>query len=60
MPRDASLIKLPHSVIADLICARLPIPTVEQLSGTSVAMIEKHYGHLERDNAEEALPSIAI
>ena len=31
-----------------------------QLSGTGVAMIEKHYGHLVRDDAEEALASIAI
>ena len=51
---------LRHSVITDLIRARLPILTVAQLSGTSVAMIEKHYGHLVRDDAEQALASIAI
>lgn len=34
--------------------------TVAQLSGTSVAMIEKHYGHLVRDDAEEALASVAV
>jgi hypothetical protein len=33
---------------------------VARLSGTSVAMIEKHYGHLVRDDAEEALASIAV
>lgn len=60
LPRAASAYTLRHSVITDLIRARLPILTVAQLSGTSVAMIEKHYGHLVRDDAEEALASIAI
>lgn len=60
LPGAASAYTLRHSVITDLIRARLPILTVAQLSGTSVAMIEKHYGHLVRDDAEEALASIAI
>jgi integrase len=60
LPGAASAYTLRHSVITDLIRARLPILTVAQLSGTSVAMIEKHYGHLVRDDAEEALASLAI
>ncbi len=60
LPGAVSAYTLRHSVITDLIRARLPILTVAQLSGTSVAMIEKHYGHLVRDDAEEALASIAI
>lgn len=60
LPGAASAYTLRHSVITDLIRARLPILTVAQLSGTSVAMIERHYGHLVRDDAEEALASIAI
>jgi len=60
LPTAVSAYTLRHSVITDLIRARLPILTVAQLSGTSVAMIEKHYGHLVRDDAEEALASIAI
>ena len=60
VPGAASAYTLRHSVITDLIRARLPILTVAQLSGTSIAMIEKHYGHLVRDDAEEALASIAI
>lgn len=60
VPTAASAYTLRHSVITDLIRARLPILTVAQLSGTSVAMIELHYGHLVRDDAEEALASIAI
>jgi hypothetical protein len=30
------------------------------LSGTSVAMIEKHYGHLVRDDAEDALATLVV
>lgn len=60
LPPAVAAYTLRHSVITDLIRARLPILTVAQLSGTSVAMIEKHYGHLVRDDAEEALASIAI
>ena len=60
VPGAMSAYTLRHSVITDLIRARLPILTVAQLSGTSVAMIERHYGHLVRDDAEEALASLAI
>ncbi len=60
LPGAVAAYTLRHSVITDLIRARLPILTVAQLSGTSVAMIEKHYGHLVRDDAEEALASIAF
>lgn len=60
LPAAVSAYTLRHSVITDLIRARLPILTVAQLSGTSVAMIEKHYGHWGRDDVEDALASIAI
>lgn len=60
LPLAASAYTLRHSVITDLIRARLPILTVAQLSGTSVAMIEKHYGHLVRDDAEEALAALVL
>jgi len=60
LPSAATAYTLRHSVITDLIRARLPILTVAQLSGTSVKMIEDHYGHLVRDDAESALASIAI
>ena len=60
LPSAVSAYTLRHSVITDLIRARLPILTVAQLSGTSVAMIEKHYGHLVRDDAEEALATLFL
>lgn len=60
LPVSASAYTLRHSVITDLIRARLPILTVAQLSGTSVAMIERHYGHLVRDDAEDALATLIL
>ncbi len=60
LPSDASAYTIRHSVITDLVRARLPILTVAQLAGTSVAMIERHYGHLVRDDAEDALATLAL
>lgn len=60
LPSAVSAYTLRHSVLTDLIRYRLPVLTVAQLSGTSVAMIERHYGHLVRNDAEEALNQLAI
>lgn len=60
LPGGVSAYTLRHSVITDLIRSRLPILTVAQLSGTSVAMIEKHYGHLVQDDVEFALATLAL
>ena len=60
LPGAVAAYTLRHSVITDLIRARLPALTVAQLSGTSVAMIERHYGHLARNDAEEALAGLAF
>ena len=60
LPVAASAYTIRHGVITDLVRARLPILTVAQMAGTSVAMIEKHYGHLVRDDAEEALASLSL
>ena len=60
LPSGVAAYTLRHSVITDLIRAGLPALTVAQLSGTSVAMIERHYGHLVRDDAEQALARLAL
>ena len=49
-----------HSVITDLVTGGLDLLTVAQLSGTSVAMIERHYGHLRADYAAAALARLAL
>jgi len=58
LPPGTSAYTLRHSVITDLVRAGVPILTVAQLSDTSVAMIEKHYGHLVRGDAEKALATL--
>lgn len=60
LPPTTSAYTLRHSVITDLVRAGVPILTVAQLSDTSVAMIEKHYGHLVRADAEKALAMLAL
>lgn len=60
LPAGVSAYTLRHCVLTDLVNAGLPILTVAQISGTSVAMIEKHYGHLVGNSAAEALASLAI
>lgn len=60
LPGGVAAYTLRHSVITDLIRAGLPALTVAQLSGTSVAMIERHYGHLVRDDAEQALRQLSL
>jgi integrase len=49
-----------HSIITDLIHSGLDTLTVAQLSGTSILMIEKHYGHLTREHAKEALARLSL
>ena len=60
MPGNVVAYTLRHSTITDLVTAGLPLLTIAQISGTSAEMIEKHYGHLVRDAAVEALASLAF
>lgn len=60
LPANATCYAIRHSVITDLIHSGLDTLTVAQLSGTSVVMIERHYGHLTREHAREALSRLSI
>ena len=60
LPASATAYTLRHSVISDLVHGGLDLLTVAQISGTSVAMIEKHYGHLRESIAETALAGLAL
>jgi hypothetical protein len=51
---------LRHSTITDLIAAGLDTLQVARMSGTSLPMIEKHYGHLRADHAPAALAALAL
>lgn len=59
LPTATVLYTVRHSVITDLVTGGLDIFTVAKLAGTSVAMIEKHYGHLQNEHARRALEKLA-
>ena len=61
LPPAATAYALRHSTITDLISIhRLDVLTVAVLSGTSISMIEKHYGHLLHDRAAAGLAALAL
>jgi integrase len=60
LPAGVCAYTLRHSTITDLVSSRLPLLTIAQISGTSVEMIEKHYGHLDREAAELALRCLSL
>ena len=60
LPATTTAYTIRHSVITDLVHDGLDLLTVAQISGTSVAMIEKHYGHLRADVAATALAKLAL
>ncbi len=60
LPKETTAYTLRHSTITDLVSAGLPLLTIAQISGTSVEMIERHYGHLASDAAVEALGELAL
>jgi integrase len=67
--KAAKLAKLPlatcaytlrHSVITDMLTGGMDSLTVARMAGTSLAMIEKHYGHLLHDHAAKAMEGLAL
>ena len=60
LPDGSTMYTLRHSTISDLVHGGLDLLTVAQISGTSVRMIEQHYGHLRSDVAATALERLAL
>ena len=66
LPTATCAYTLRHSTITDLVTGAgsaaggLDIFTVAKISGTSVVMIEKHYGHLQREHARTALEGLSL
>ena len=60
LPAETVTYTLRHSTITDLVVGGLDLLTIAQLSGTSVEMIEKHYGHFRVDRAAAALAKLAL
>lgn len=60
LPAGTVLYSLRHAAITDLIVAGCDPLTVSRISGTSLAMIQKTYGHLSAAAAESALATLAV
>ncbi len=60
LPNTVTAYTLRHSTITDLVTNGLDLLTVAQISGTSVVMIEKHYGHHRADHAAKALAGLVL
>lgn len=60
LPTGTTAYTFRHRVITDLVVEGLDLLTIAQISGTSVRMIEKHYGHLRGDVASAALARVAV
>jgi integrase len=61
LPLTVTAYALRHSTITDLIAIhRLDTMTVARISGTSLVMIEKHYGHLLQGHAAKALEGLEL
>jgi site-specific recombinase XerD len=60
LPNSITAYALRHSTITDLATGGLDLLSVARVSGTSVAMIEKHYGHHRADLAAAALAALTL
>lgn len=60
LPPETVLYTLRHSWITDAITGGIDLLTVAKLAGTSLAMIEKHYGHLVEDRVPDQLAAIQM
>ena len=60
LPGDSTAYTLRHSTVTDLVSGGLDLLTIAQISGTSVLMIERHYGHLRQAHAAKALAGLAL
>ena len=60
LAKGAVFYTLRHTFIASAITGGVDIHTVAKITGTSVRMIEQHYGKLLQDDARERLNRIAF
>jgi site-specific recombinase XerD len=60
LPTAAVFYSLRHSLITELVHDGLDLLTIAQISGTSLRMIERHYGHLTEQQALRALEKLAV
>ena len=59
LPEATVAYTLRHSVVTDLVKGGLDLFHVAKLAGTSIAMIERHYGQQQNEHARKALERLA-
>ncbi|MGH8116588.1 MAG: tyrosine-type recombinase/integrase [Rhodanobacteraceae bacterium] len=60
LPASVCAYTLRHSLITDMLAGGMDSLTVARMAGTSLAMIEKTYGHLLQRHAAEAMQRLAL
>ncbi|GAB3390764.1 tyrosine-type recombinase/integrase [Lysobacter fragariae] len=60
LPTETTAYTLRHSTITDLVTEGLDLMTTAKLAGTSIVMIQEHYGHLRGDHAAKALAGLVL
>lgn len=58
LPAEMVAYTLRHSIITELCLAGMDLMTLAKIAGTSLEMIQKHYGHLRADAALEAMGKV--
>lgn len=60
LPGSTCAYTIRHSVITDMLVGGIDPLTVARMAGTSLVMIERHYGHLLHDHAAKAMAALAL
>ena len=60
LPNECVIYSLRHHTLSKLVESGLPMLAISKNVGTSVAMIEKHYGHFAPDTMSQLINSVAI
>lgn len=60
LPCDVVLYSIRHAAISEMIIGGIDILTAARLTGTSLEMIQKHYGHLKQAQAMALLSKIKM
>lgn len=60
LPKETCLYTLRHSFITQVLLDGMSTLEVAKMVGTSLAMIEKHYGHLVQSTARERLAKVQL
>jgi integrase len=60
LPNDIVLYSLRHAAISEMIASGVPTAVVSMLAGTSAAMIQRHYGHLNHAKTRVQLDRVRL